>query len=212
MGTNCTQPILSQNSSSQTTISQRQFPQSPSTNNIYSNPYRHQNTNPPHNSTTIHQNRNPHQNTRAMRNPYKQPIRFRIPNPSTRHYSYQAQITSTHGNHASMPGKNTEQFPARKINDNMLSLRDSDLVELDDVIQRQTVEYNKRRKGTNQNNQNVPTARNMTTGQQIIDLTQEGGSDIFDTIPDDALLSIRIPETQSNSQKKRRITRNPYKK
>ena len=52
----------------------------------------------------------------------------------------------------------------------------------------------------------------MTSENQVIDLTQDEDAENFDTIPDNALLSIRVPDVQNNSQKRRRIMKNPYKK
>ena len=212
MGTNRTPPDFSQNSSLQTSFSHPQNNQWQNTRRIYSNTIHHQNPSPRHNLPTIHQTTTPRQNTPAIRNPYKQPIRSPNPVPRTHPYSYPAQNTSSRYNRPSSTGINMERNEARNLNENMGSLSDSDLAEFDDIIQRRTAEYNNRRAVTNQRIQHVHTAQNMTSGHQIIDLTQEEETDPFDTIPDDALLSVRIPETQNSSQKRRRIERNPYKK
>ena len=94
----------------------------------------------------------------------------------------------------------------------MGTLQDRELMNIDDVIQRQTNAYYQRKNIQNNRVPQTNTNANNTSSQDVIDLTQDDETNNFDTIPDDALLTMQIQESKNDSQKRRRIIKNPYKK
>ena len=121
-------------------------------------------------------------------------------------FSQQVQYTNSRENSTSSTAHPPERNIAKNFNNYFGNIEDKELAKIDDQIQKLTEEYRKR-KGAGRNQQ-----QSMTSHNQIIDLTQDDDPEEFDTIPDDAFLSIQNPDRQNNSQKKRRVTKNPYKK
>ena len=78
----------------------------------------------------------------------------------------------------------------------MGTLQDRELMNIDDVIQRQTNAYYQSRNIQNNQIPQTNTNPNNTSSQDVIDLTQDDETNNFDTILDDTLLNMQIKTHQ----------------